>query len=480
MLGVIGAVAATACGSPVLSYGVAEDAAEVEGVPYFLPEARLELSLSCLRDDKGQPKELAISIAPRLVPDRATGFRLLPDRSAWASQKQTFRTDQGLLTYVSTEDDATAVTVATQLLSAASNLIAFGASGGLTQASAFDAGAGPPSEPPPPTNDEILEAFGSVAPGTHSWVFRPEVGLDVSPAGTAARLQVLATTSTASGGHAQDTAIDSAMMAARAVPFAGVYARILEPRAVEVELQLSKAGLCARRAERLQAMEAAEQKLSSEITADETKLATLPPGKEKDDLAESIRKRKEQKAKAIAERTALAGRIGDEAVNLVWAGKTPGSTPVTGSFPVGHRTSTVLVPDETRLVKVPLQRAAVGKTKTDVTLVSGVVAEFHSEYPSTALEIVKIPVQVADSLLELPTKILQLKIDTTTKQKELLQAQKDIADLKAASQSQPPAPTPEAQEKARLAMELELLKLRTEIARLERELADLTAGDETP
>jgi hypothetical protein len=449
--------------------GIHDGASEVEGVPYFLPTARIEVTLSSLRDEKGAFRELAVGVQASLVPDRAAGFVLNPDRHWLFAQDQTFKTEGGLLTLVSTKDEGKVAELVERLATTAANVIAFGAGGGLAPAAADLERVGPPETPPDPLPEEVLAVYMSISPGVHAFSFRPGSQFaELLVPGTGERLLVRASVwdvrKLTPAGFVRPTE----------ATFRGVYARVLQPATVEVALALELGKLCADRARRIAGMERARAALEEQQGKDEEKLQAAT-GDERKKLEGVIQARAKEIEASVAARAAWVARVGDVAGNEGWA------SAMTGQYvDIGQRVAGVLVPDETLLVKVPIGRAAAGTTETTLTLASGVVAEFESKYPSAGLEVAQVPLKISDALLELPTKILQLKIDTTSKQKELTQVEKDLAELEAEIAAKPEEPTPEEALASQLEMRLEVLRLQAGIAELEARLRELEEEARAP
>ncbi len=139
--------------------------------------------------------------------------------------------------------------------------------------------------------------------------------------------------------------------------------------------------------------------------------------------------------------------------------------PKIDGYEIAKRESILLVPDENVIVKVPIKKSPLGKTTHTITLNSGVLVEYQTEYPSAALEFIKIPLNLSKTLLELPTQILQLKINYTNKEKELTQAIKEQNELLVEIE----------QEKAikNLEQEKNFLELTKSIESLHKEIKDI-------
>jgi len=135
-------------------------------------------------------------------------------------------------------------------------------------------------------------------------------------------------------------------------------------------------------------------------------------------------------------------------------------------YAIAEQSSLILIPDYSPIVKIPLTRAPLGKTKFLLTLNRGVLTDYHAEHPSTTLEIVKVPLNVSEAIIKLPTEILQLKIDYSSKAQALVEQQAKYQDtLKAIAEKTEGPSTYDEQVKA-LEQEKAILQLQKEIAEL--------------
>ena len=106
---------------------------------------------------------------------------------------------------------------------------------------------------------------------------------------------------------------------------------------------------------------------------------------------------------------------------------------------------TVLIPDPSDLQMVDLTRAALVKKSLTATFDKGILTKVTTDKPSEALAFVQIPLDIATKLVALPSELVQLKIDTTEDQSELLKAQQGLIEAQESLL--------EAVEKARIAAE---------------------------
>ena len=96
------------------------------------------------------------------------------------------------------------------------------------------------------------------------------------------------------------------------------------------------------------------------------------------------------------------------------------------------------LPNESPLEMVKLESGTF-TTRTFATIFDNGILTSHTEAkPSEALAIARIPVEVMKAIFEIPTSLVQLKVNYTSKEKELVTAQKDLVEaLKALEAAKP-------------------------------------------
>jgi hypothetical protein len=77
-----------------------------------------------------------------------------------------------------------------------------------------------------------------------------------------------------------------------------------------------------------------------------------------------------------------------------------------------------------------MRSSAFVKTVNDVQFEDGAIKSWSADRPSEVLEIVRLPVKVLMALISVPAQILSLKVDVSSKEKSLADAQK--AEMEAA------------------------------------------------
>lgn len=88
------------------------------------------------------------------------------------------------------------------------------------------------------------------------------------------------------------------------------------------------------------------------------------------------------------------------------------------------------------------------------------------------LEVVKVPLTISESLVKLPTQLIQLKFDYSSKVKDLLTKQAEIEAAQKALAAKPP-PTDHEEAIQQLQQQKELLALQKEIADLRSQIEEL-------
>jgi hypothetical protein len=81
---------------------------------------------------------------------------------------------------------------------------------------------------------------------------------------------------------------------------------------------------------------------------------------------------------------------------------------------------------------MPITRAAFVRKVTNLTFDSGVLTEIHIEKPSEALAFMEIPLTIAKAILSVPAELIQLKINYSSRDKELHDARKAELEAKQA------------------------------------------------
>ena len=94
--------------------------------------------------------------------------------------------------------------------------------------------------------------------------------------------------------------------------------------------------------------------------------------------------------------------------------------------------SVMVVPSTTKLVCIDLHRAAMVEKITNITFENGMPTEIQLEKPSEALAFFEIPLTAVKTLALLPTELLQVKINYSSKEKELAAARKAELEAKKA------------------------------------------------
>jgi hypothetical protein len=86
---------------------------------------------------------------------------------------------------------------------------------------------------------------------------------------------------------------------------------------------------------------------------------------------------------------------------------------------------TFLLPNNAPILAWSPKRAAGVKSINRVTLENGVLKEVYVDKPSTALAVTKVPLTILQSIVALPTDLIQLKLNYSSTNKSLVESQKN-------------------------------------------------------
>lgn len=87
---------------------------------------------------------------------------------------------------------------------------------------------------------------------------------------------------------------------------------------------------------------------------------------------------------------------------------------------------TVSVMDTKKMFNVPITRASFVKKTNKIVLSNGIVTSNEIKKPSSVEGFLSIPINIAKAIVSVPAQLVQLKIDTTTRNKNLETAVKDL------------------------------------------------------
>jgi hypothetical protein len=91
---------------------------------------------------------------------------------------------------------------------------------------------------------------------------------------------------------------------------------------------------------------------------------------------------------------------------------------------------TVLVPNASRIMTIPISRSGFVERVSAVEFESGVIAKIALKKPSEALAFVSIPIEVAKAIISVPAELIQLRVGATNAEKELYEAEKARMEAK--------------------------------------------------
>lgn len=92
------------------------------------------------------------------------------------------------------------------------------------------------------------------------------------------------------------------------------------------------------------------------------------------------------------------------------------------------QTNTVALPNEGPIRVLPFKWASCVTTKYGAVFENGMLVKRTINRPSSLAECLKIPLQILQEIISLPTELIQLKIDYSSKQEELINAQRKIIE----------------------------------------------------
>jgi len=471
----------------------------ITGVPYFLPKSLLRVSIESKKNEKGSHTELLIGTSTELVPDKDAGLVLAFNGNETFSRKQTIQLTNGMLSSITTEDDGKSGEIITDLASIAFNIMSFGSAG---------LGAVPMDFVPvsvSPDGKEKLEALSLIAPGQHVYILPLNEDAPQYLPGTEGLVAFRSKTANLPTESPNDFIRKSIKAVKNKKPeskkitglaiaplkpinpkpvfqpftsFDGIVTKVLEPYTTQVELVINLRSLYQRRIQKMDDLTEAKTKevakTEKEITAikeilkDESR-DKLQDGKRQENikaLEKAITESNEEMTEAAIKRAKNVTLFDNAGI---------GEPPL---YPIANQASSILVPDYSPIVKIPMSRSPVGKTTYTLQLNRGVLTSISFDRPSAGLEIVKIPLKISEALIKLPTQLIQLKIDYSskvkdlvTKEAELKKAKQELADFGKEKEKTDHEIAIEVleQEKAILALQAEIAGLKAKIAELEQQ-----------
>jgi hypothetical protein len=435
----------------------------VDGMVYHLPRSFLKISIESKKDDKGNHKELAIGAGSEIVPDKEARLRLKRSGNELFARNHGFTFTNGLLSSIDIHDEGKAGEVIQDLAAIAFNIVSMGA------APMFPLGAIAPPADALPSSEEVLAALSSVTPGEQSFV------LDIS--GSTGRTPLAGTRELVTF-----SAVTKDLPPAPARPnegfkdlteFDGIAVKLPEPYPVNVSLHIDRSLLLKQRVDTAKAKikdltKQKEDNAKAKAEA-ERKLGSKPPpkGGEKRKLQEELTGLAEA-AKKIEQGlvTAAQSKVDNE-------GFLDSVVPADRYYEIVSRDFVVMFPDFSPIVRIPLNRSPLGKTKYSLALSKGVLTEFHGENPSIAVETVKVPLNITKALVALPTEILKLKLDYSSKAKELAAKEAEYLEAEKALKKTQQGPTQQEQDVTALQQQQQILSLQKEIAALKAAIAEI-------
>jgi hypothetical protein len=430
----------------------------IEGIVYHLPASFLKVSIESKKDVKGNHSELVVAAGPEIVPDKKARLTLKPSGNPSFTRNHTFTFTNGLLSTIAIDDEGKSGEIITNLATTAINIVKFVALGvpsrGVDERESED-----------PLNEEITAALSSIAPGQHDFLFTlAKKSANVYLPGTAELLCFSAEIANLPSSRPEIGKADLDN-------FNGIATRVLEPYWVKVSLDLKRVKLYSNRISALSQRIAELQKIIAE-TPD--KIKELQGKLQAPQLSEADKERLKKEIRDT-ERT-----LEDSQKDKPKAEKRKKENedlrkkyPPDAGYRISDHSLVILIPDYSPIVKIPLTRAPLGKTKFSITLNRGILTDYKAEHPSTILEIVKVPLNISEAIVKLPTEILQLKIDYSSKEQALVEQQAKYQDTLKAIAEKIKGPSAYDEQVKALEQEKAILQLQNEIAELKAAISKL-------
>lgn len=92
----------------------------------------------------------------------------------------------------------------------------------------------------------------------------------------------------------------------------------------------------------------------------------------------------------------------------------------------------VLAPNEAPILGIRLERFPFVRANNTLTFSQGLLTKFEIDKPSEALGFIQIPIDVAKAIVDIPGQLLQMKVQSTTNETGLLEAQKALLEARRA------------------------------------------------
>ena len=433
----------------------------IEGMVYHLPLSYLKVSIESKKDAKGKYSELVVAAGPEIVPDTKARLTLKPKANDLFTRNHTFTFKNGLLSTVVTEDEGKSGEIITALATIAMNVIKFGA---LPAWPVTPKAAAVGHETWFPSNEEITAALSSIAPGRHDFLFSlTSKAKQTDLPGTAKLLEF----------SAEIPGLPPARPTINAADlnnYKGIATRVLEPYQVNISLNLKLSILYSNRIaalnQKIEDLNKTIEEMNKKIGDLEDELRTVQPDSPKArTLKKQIDTAKTTLTVSREHQSDARSRISEnEGFQRLHANEV---------FEISNQSLLILIPDYSPIVKIPLTRAPLGKTKLSLTLDQGILTDYHAEHPSTTLEIVKVPLNISEALVKLPTEIIQLKIDYSSKAQALVEQQAKFQETLKAIAEKKNGPSAYAEQVKALEQEKVILELQKEISELKSAISKL-------
>ncbi|MBX9606767.1 MAG: hypothetical protein K2Y51_11130 [Gammaproteobacteria bacterium] len=401
----------------------------------------MQVEINIQRQD-GKYKDMTVTVTPNLVPDRRRLFYLRSDYDWTFTSDHKVAITNGLLSTINTVDEGKVGEILQAALEGAVSVAKI-ATGGVAQAGDSDPFL---TTAPAITQREIAAVLESTRGDKYTFTYEADQSASTTYKipGTDGLLYVLSAMSLPPIDGSQHFVAD-------ADSFEGIYAKSLTHAVVTTNLTLSGTLLLERRrmayetaiASAKETIEKRQRRLDDAMTKRNDTCSGIPTSAWIDllsintainNLPDDTAPAKRERYGACKDMLVAVKKIEDggadedrERDNLK-AAQLELSKIKLGDLTLNQFNGVVMVPDPDRDVRIPINRASIGKTTNSITLSNGILTGYNMDRPAVALEIAKGVRDLLKGIVEIPSELIQFKIDTTGKATELAQKQTALED----------------------------------------------------
>ena len=469
-----------------------------QGIPYHLPMAMMSVAIDLSKSESGIFEDIAMRVDTEYVPDEEALFYLNPSVNSLFETEHKVKVSNGLLTSVETDETGKAGELITSLVE---TVIQFKKLG-VARASAQSATANPfLTDNELPTPEEVRHILGLLQSEQLNYQYGIESGLFKQYLPGSKGMMYL-TSETKPVGRAMTVN----RRETQDEPFDGIFTRTLQRANTTLDLYIDpnklrnerKVELTKAIAERDNAISEL-QKLSTKNKGERCEAEQIEDAKnnkqiltEKVNLIAQIRTQgglSREELALFGEQTTDLKSLRSEAQSFITECEGKQSTFESAEknvenakkkkqeyldflkkindgevlkepYLVKQSRGIVLVPNRFQTVRVPIERGLIGRTTNNLSFSDGVLTSYDSHHPAAGVEFVKSIGSALESLVALPAELIQLKIDTTGKKKNLHQAELELVKTQRELDKESSATLLRIQ---RIEQELDLKKKRDEL-----------------